>query len=236
MSRQLAPSEPPKGVLRHRAVHVAACPAWRLLSLEIWHIRHPRDGHGPPHSPLPVPAGLDDAGLRLKCSTVAAALAANAAALAGGDPLAALSAVGGLELAAMAGAYLEAGRLGMPVLVDGFISGAAAVAAVRADPAAARVQFWSHASAERGAAAAAAAAGGAPALCMGLRLGEGTGAVLAVPLLRSAAALMRDMASLADVLAAEAAAAAQPAAGAAAAQAAAAERPGAAAGRANAAA
>lgn len=139
---------------------------------------------------------------------MAAALAANAAGLASGDPLAALAAVGGLELAAMAGAYLEAGRLGMPVLVDGFISGVAAATAVQADPAAARVQFWSHASAERGAAAAAAAAGGAPALSMGLRLGEGSGAVLAVPLLRSAAALMSNMASLEAVLAAEAAAAA----------------------------
>ena len=143
---------------------------------------------------------------------MAAALAANAGAVAGGHPLGALAAVGGLELAAMAGAYLEAGRVGMPVLVDGFISGAAAAAAVRADPGAARVQFWSHVSAERGAAAAAAAAGGAPALSMGLRLGEGSGAVLAVPLLRSAAALMCDMASLEEVLAAEAAAAAAAAA------------------------
>ena len=155
----------------------------------------------------PSHAGLDDAGLQLKCATVAAALAANAAALAGADPLAALAAVGGLELAAMAGAFLEAGRQGMPVLVDGFISGVAAAAAAQADPRAASVQFWSHASAERGAAAAAAAAGRAarPALCMNLRLGEGTGAVLAVPLLRSAAALMRDMASLDDVMAAAAA-------------------------------
>ena len=96
----------------------------------------------------------------------------------------------------------------MPVLVDGFISGVAAAAAARADLRAATVQFWSHASAERGAAAAVAAAGTAtarPALAMGLRLGEGTGAVLAVPLLRSAAALMRDMASLDEVLAAAAA-------------------------------
>lgn len=158
---------------------------------------------------------MDDAGLRRKCAVVEAALAANAAAVASGAPLAVLAAVGGLELAAMAGAFLEAGRRGMPVLVDGFISGAAAAVAARADPRAASVQFWSHASAERGASAAAAAAGSyaAPALCMGLRLGEGTGAVLAVPLLRSAAAIMADMASLNDVLAAEAAAEAAGAAG-----------------------
>ncbi|KAL4420502.1 hypothetical protein ABPG75_010158 [Micractinium tetrahymenae] len=165
----------------------------------------------PPEEVCGRGTGVDDAGLRLKCATVAAVLAANAAALAGGGPLAALAAVGGLELAAMAGAYLEAGRLGMPVLVDGFISGVAAAAVVKAHPSAARVQFWSHASAERGAAAAAAVAGGAPALSMGLRLGEGSGAVLAVPLLRSAAALMSNMASLQEVLVAEAAAAAAPA-------------------------
>ncbi|PSC74487.1 nicotinate-nucleotide-dimethylbenzimidazole phosphoribosyltransferase isoform B [Micractinium conductrix] len=158
----------------------------------------------PPEEVCGRGTGLDDAGLRLKCATVAAALAANAAVLEGRDPLAALAAVGGLEVAAMAGAYLAAGRLGMPCLVDGFISGVAAAAAARANPNAAAVQFWSHASAERGAAAAAAAAGGSarPVLTMGLRLGEGTGAVLAVPLLRSAAAVMRDMASLQEVLAA----------------------------------
>lgn len=154
-------------------------------------------------APLHLP-GLDDEGVRRKVGVVAAALAANAAALASRESLAALAAVGGLELAAMTGAFLEAGRRGMPTLVDGFISGVAAAAAARADPRAAAVQFWSHASAEHGAAAAVAAAGAGarPALSMGLRLGEGTGAVLAVPLLRSAAALMSHMASLEDVIAA----------------------------------
>ena len=150
-------------------------------------------------------AGLDDAGLQLKRDTVAAALAANATALASGEPLAALAAVGGLELAAMAGAFLEAGRRGVPCIVDGFISSVAALAAARADPLVAPCLFWSHASAERGAAAAAAAAGGRPALDMGLRLGEGTGAVLCVPLLRSAAAVLSQMVSLEDAVAAAAA-------------------------------
>lgn len=143
--------------------------------------------------------------MQRKCTAVAAALAANASTIGdGSDPLAALAAVGGLELAAMAGAFLEAGRRGMPAVVDGFISSVAAAVAARADPRAAAVQFWSHASAERGAAAAAAAAGShtQAALSMGMRLGEGTGAVLAVPLLRSAAAIARDMASLEQVLAA----------------------------------
>lgn len=160
-----------------------------------------------PSSPSHFLSGLDDAGVQRKCAAVAAALAANASAIGdGSDPLAALAAVGGLELAAMAGAFLEAGRRGMPAVVDGFISSAAAAVAARADPRAAAVQFWSHASAERGAATAAKAAGShtQAALSMNMRLGEGTGAVLAVPLLRSAAAIARDMGSLEEVLAAAA--------------------------------
>lgn len=68
-------------------------------------------------------AGLDDAGLSCKQSVVARALALHASLISQG-PLQALQAVGGLEIAAMAGAYLEAGRLRMPTIVDGFISGA----------------------------------------------------------------------------------------------------------------
>ncbi|KAF8073024.1 CYCB2-3 [Scenedesmus sp. PABB004] len=145
--------------------------------------------------------GVDDAGLAAKRRVVAAALAANRELIDSG-PLRALRAVGGLELAAMAGAVLEAAERGMPVLVDGFVAGAAALAAVRAAPAAARSLFLSHRSAEAGTAVLVAELGlGAPPLDMGLRLGEGTGALLALPLLRSAAALLR-MASLEDVLAA----------------------------------
>lgn len=131
---------------------------------------------------------------------VTAALAANTDLIASG-PLGALQAVGGLELAAIAGAIAEASARGMPVIVDGFVCCAAALAAQRADPDhAPRCLFLSHASAEKGARLAAEALGQRPALDMALRLGEGTGALLALPLLRSAAALMRGMAQLGDVL------------------------------------
>jgi nicotinate-nucleotide--dimethylbenzimidazole phosphoribosyltransferase len=89
------------------------------------------------------------------------------------------------------------------VVVDGFIAGSAALAAIKAEPAASRCLFWSHAGEERGMGPLLRAAGvGAlrPPLDMGLRLGEGTGAVLALPLLRCAAAVLREMAALRDVV------------------------------------
>lgn len=145
---------------------------------------------------------MDDAGLQAKQQAVAAALAANSSLIAEG-PLGALQAVSGLELAAMTGAYLAAAERGLPVLADGFISGVAALAALRHAPqAVARCLFVSHQSAEAGAQLLLKELGcGSPVLQLGLRLGEGTGAVLALPLLRSAAAIMSGMAALEDVLA-----------------------------------
>lgn len=114
-----------------------------------------------------------------------------------------LRAVGGLELAAMAGAALRARELGVAVVVDGFIAGTAALAAVGMDESVAQCLFMSHVSAERGAEtlrdALVAKGAGPPPLHLGMRLGEGTGAVLAVPLLRAAAAVF-NMATLASVL------------------------------------
>lgn len=105
----------------------------------------------------------------------------------------------------MTGAYLEASRRGVLAVVDGFVSGAAALAAARIDPACRRVLLPSHCSAEHGTHVLLQALdAGEPALDMQLRLGEGTGAVLAVPLLRAAAAIMTDMASLDEVLAGKA--------------------------------
>lgn len=134
---------------------------------------------------------------------MAAAVAAHAQLIAQG-PLHALQAVGGLELAAMAGAFLEASKRSMPVVVDGFVSGAAALAALMHAPSLQRCLFLSHASAEAGTALLlerlSALGAGAPALHMQLRLGEGTGALLALPLLRSAAAVMSHVASLQDVM------------------------------------
>jgi nicotinate-nucleotide--dimethylbenzimidazole phosphoribosyltransferase len=151
---------------------------------------------------------LTDEGVCSKAAAVQQALEANAALLAqpgGNDPSAVLRAVGGLEVAAMVGAYLEAAVGGLPVIVDGFVSGAAALLALTMDRSIERVLFWSHHSDEKGTAilleAVSALTGvkAQPALSMGLRLGEGTGAVLALPLLRSACAIMT-MATLQDAL------------------------------------
>ncbi len=141
--------------------------------------------------------GLDDAGVVHKTRVVGDALSLHAAALASGDPLAILAAVGGLELAAITGAILASARLRTPVILDGFLTTAAALCAHAIDAEAARFMLSSHASAERGHARALAHLGLTPLLDLGLRLGEGTGAILALDLLRTAITLQRSMASFA---------------------------------------
>jgi nicotinate-nucleotide--dimethylbenzimidazole phosphoribosyltransferase len=140
--------------------------------------------------------GIDDAGLRRKRGVVHGALARHAAACAG--PRAALAAVGGLELAAIAGAVLEAPRHGIAVMADGFISTVSALAAVRMAPDAARALFVAHRSTEHGHGAAIDALGERPLLSLDMRLGEGSGAALALPILRAAAAVLREMATFAS--------------------------------------
>ena len=156
---------------------------------------------------FPNVAGVNDEGLKVKQAVVQQALEVNKQLLQQGGPLAALQAVGGLELAAMTGAYLEAAQRGMPAVVDGYISGAAALAACRHNAAVQQCLFVSHQSVEAehsgGQRVLQELACGPAMLQLGFRLGEGTGAVLALPLLRSAAAIMSDMASLEDVLAAQ---------------------------------
>jgi nicotinate-nucleotide--dimethylbenzimidazole phosphoribosyltransferase len=111
------------------------------------------------------------------------------------DPIGVLAAVGGAEFGAMAGAMLAGAARGWAVVVDGYIAGAAALVALAIDPALADFLIWSHRSAEPGAARMLAKLGIEPVLDLGLRLGEGTGAALAVPILRSACAVMREMAT-----------------------------------------
>ena len=110
-------------------------------------------------------------------------------------PLEALRAVGGLELAGLAGAYLHAARRGLPVLVDGFIATTAALAAVRLNPGVAPWLLYGHRSAEPGHDAVLAALEADPVLDLGMRLGEGSGAAAAVPVLRTALALHNGMAT-----------------------------------------
>ncbi len=111
------------------------------------------------------------------------------------DPVGVLAAVGGAEFGAMAGAMLGGAARGWAVIVDGYIAGAAALVALALEPRLKDFLFWSHRSAEPGAARLLAHLGIEPVLDLGLRLGEGTGAALAVPILRSACAIMREMAT-----------------------------------------
>ena len=146
--------------------------------------------------------GVDDAGLVRKRQVVQAALARAGceAPPPSGAPAALriLTELGGLEIAAMAGLYLEAARCGVPVLLDGYISGAAALAAVAIEPAALLWMAASHRSAEAGHSIALQALGLEPMLDLGLRLGEGTGAALTLPIVRAALALHRKMATFSE--------------------------------------
>lgn len=147
--------------------------------------------------------GLDDAGLARKQAVLERAFALHAPARRSGEPLDALAALGGLEIAAMAGAALEAARLGRVVVVDGFVATAALLAARAIDPAVLDACVLSHRSAEHGHAVAIESLcdGGRlppPLLALDMRLGEGTGAALAVPLLRCAADMLREMATFAS--------------------------------------
>jgi len=125
-------------------------------------------------------------------------LAVNSVAVASGDPLDILAALGGLEIACLAGLILGGARNRQLVCVDGFISTAACVAAWKLCPTCAEYTVLSHASAEPGHKHAVELMGKKPLLDLGLRLGEGTGAVVAMFLVRSAAAIFNDMASFAS--------------------------------------
>ncbi|HEX6202317.1 MAG TPA: nicotinate-nucleotide--dimethylbenzimidazole phosphoribosyltransferase [Thermoanaerobaculia bacterium] len=140
-------------------------------------------------------SGVDDATLMHKRGVVARALALHRDRLA--DPRAALAALGGLELAAIAGAALAAAGARRAVVVDGFISTVAVLAAVRIEPAIRPALFFAHRSAEAGHAIALEALAAEPLLDLGLRLGEGTGAALGLRLLAAAADVLREMAELA---------------------------------------
>ena len=136
--------------------------------------------------------GLDDAGVARKRSILAAASRRCTGQLASLD---ALAEYGGFEIAMMVGAFLGAAEAGMLVLVDGFIATSALLIAARLQPAVLSYCVFAHASAEPGHRLALELLHACPLLELDMRLGEGTGAVLAVPLLRSAAAFVAEMAS-----------------------------------------
>jgi len=136
--------------------------------------------------------GLDDAQLTRKRQVLADTLARHAGAT---QPLDALAALGGFEIAMMAGAMLRAASERRVVLVDGFIAGAAALVARSLAPAAQDYMVFCHRSDEQGHRLLLAHLEAQPLLDLGLRLGEGTGALLAWPLLQSAAGFLNEMAS-----------------------------------------
>ena len=141
-------------------------------------------------------AGADDAALARKVAVVRRALAANAP-----DPrdgLDVLAKVGGFEIAGLVGVVLAGAARRVPVALDGFIAGAAALVAVALAPAARHVLFAAHRSAEPGHALVLERLELAPYLDLGMRLGEGTGAVLFVHLARAAARLFCEMATFAS--------------------------------------
>ncbi|MBI2963036.1 MAG: nicotinate-nucleotide--dimethylbenzimidazole phosphoribosyltransferase [Deltaproteobacteria bacterium] len=140
--------------------------------------------------------GVADAALARKIEVVAHALARHAPSAE--RPLATLAALGGFEIAGLVGVVLGAAAERIPVVLDGFIAGAAALAAVALAPRARAFLFAGHRSAERGHDAALASLGLEPILDLGLRLGEGSGALLALPVLDAAARILREMASFAS--------------------------------------
>jgi nicotinate-nucleotide--dimethylbenzimidazole phosphoribosyltransferase len=138
--------------------------------------------------------GVDDDGLSRKVAAVDAALAVHARAVAAG-PEATLAAVGGLEIAALVGFLVGGAAAGVPVVVDGVIADAALLAAERLAPGTAARCVAGHRSTEPGAAAVLDALGLEPVLDLGMRLGEGSGACLALPVLEAAARVLSEMAT-----------------------------------------
>ena len=114
------------------------------------------------------------------------------------DPLEALRCVGGFEIAALVGACIHAAQQSLPVLVDGFIVSVAALLATRQNPSIAPWLIFAHQSAEAGHRQVLDALDAQPLLTLGLRLGEASGAALAVPLLRAACAVHAQMATFAE--------------------------------------
>ncbi|WP_222833379.1 nicotinate-nucleotide--dimethylbenzimidazole phosphoribosyltransferase [Pseudomonas sp. SC3(2021)] len=145
--------------------------------------------------------GLNAEGVSHKAQVIERALALHAAQR--GDALQTLFNLGGFEIAALVGAYLAAAQEGVAVLVDGFICSVAALVAVRLNPACREWLLFGHRGAEPGHRHVLETLGAEPLLELGLRLGEGSGAALAVPLLRLACDLHGQMATFAEAAVAD---------------------------------
>jgi nicotinate-nucleotide--dimethylbenzimidazole phosphoribosyltransferase len=142
--------------------------------------------------------GLDANGQTHKAIVIADALRRHGLLTDAPDPLAVLAAVGGFEIAALAGAIVASAQAHVPVLIDGFIVTAAALVACRLNPSCRPYLIFAHRSQERGHTRVLEALAAEPLLDLGLRLGEASGAATALPLLRLACALHNGMATFAE--------------------------------------
>ena len=138
--------------------------------------------------------GVDDAGLTHKTAVVERAVARHVRSVSAG-PLETLAALGGYEIAALAGFIVGGAAAGVPVLVDGLIADAALLAAERMVPRVAARCIAGHRSVEPGASAVLDELGLVPVLDLDMRLGEGSGACLAVPVIAAAARVLGEMAT-----------------------------------------
>jgi nicotinate-nucleotide--dimethylbenzimidazole phosphoribosyltransferase len=139
--------------------------------------------------------GLDDAGLARKTDVIRMGLSLHAEVIKKGDPISILSALGGLEIAAMAGAYIACAAYRIPVIVDGFICSVSALLASRISPFVKPFLIASHKSVEIGHRVALSELGLTPYLDCEMRLGEGSGAALMIPIVRSALAVLKETAT-----------------------------------------
>jgi nicotinate-nucleotide--dimethylbenzimidazole phosphoribosyltransferase len=139
--------------------------------------------------------GVSDAVLARKIEVVSRAIERHSAAASGELGLYWLQVVGGFEIAAMTGTILAAAEINLPLVVDGFIATAAAAAAFEINPGCGHVCFFSHRSDEQAHGKALRALGVEPLLDLKMRLGEGTGAALAMPVLEAAAKVLCEMAT-----------------------------------------
>lgn len=146
-----------------------------------------------PHELTGAGTGLDAAGIQRKAALIEAALALHLPAL--NSPFDMLKCLGGFEIAALTGAYISAAQQRMPVLVDGFISTVAALIAVEMAPDCAEWFFYGHVSQERGHQRVLTFLKARPLLNLDMRLGEGSGALVAVPVLQMACKLHNEMAT-----------------------------------------
>ena len=141
-------------------------------------------------------AGITDGQYRKKVAATERAIAVN-----GPDaenPVDVIAKVGGLDIAAMTGAYLACAHYRIPAVIDGFISACAALCAMRIAPVSVSYMFASHKSDEQGYAAISEALGLSPALTLGMRLGEGSGCPLMFYILEASLRMLEDMGTFAE--------------------------------------